>query len=61
MRTYCLISFWLTIAACLFNVGALIVCEWPREQKPKTIGHQLAHILIELAFIFWLGIILFLR
>ena len=58
MEMYVKVCFWIGIATLLIRAIDMASSEWPKPQKPKTLGYVVAEMLLQLAFAVWAGIAL---
>lgn len=59
MEIYVTISFWLGVFVTVCRVIDMSASEWPKKQKPKTLGFMCAETILGVAFTIWAGIALY--
>lgn len=55
MELYVLVSFWLGVLAFIIRIITLAVEDWPKQQKPKSLGMQVAETLLGIGVTVWAG------
>jgi len=58
MEVYVMVSFWLGVVAFVVRCLDMAISDWPKTQKPKTLGHMVADTLIGLGITVWAGLAL---
>ena len=58
MEMYVKVCFWIGVVMLLVRTIDMAASEWPKQQKPKTLGFMVAETLLSLAFTVWAGIAL---
>jgi hypothetical protein len=61
MQLYVQVSFWLGLIVTLIRLIEMGVIEWPQERKPKSLGQQVAEMIIGIVIMLWAGWLLWAR
>lgn len=58
MRLFVMVSFWYGAAVFVVRTILMASSEWPKPQKPKTLGQMVAATLLGLGVTVWAGLVL---
>jgi len=58
MRLFVMVSFWVGVAGFVCRTILMAGSDWPKPQKPKTLGFMVAETLLGLGVTVWAGLAL---